>query len=324
MQNLNRISLGGLRAIEAVGRLGNLGRAAEEIGVTPGAISQQILKTEQLLGLTMFDRRPRGLALTARGEEVLPHLSRGMAELSAAVTAAERRASDAIAVSVAPVFAAKWLVWRLSRFNEQHPDIRIRIDATSAMVDPNTDGVEACIRVGTGKWPDVKAVKLVDQRVFPVCSPALAARLVSPKDLARVPVIRDRHEMFGWRTWLEPNGLSEDVLGDGPVFSDASLCLDAAIAGQGVFLAWETLAFDALKAGRLVAPFPGRFRNGFSYWFVVGRHGATIPGVREFETWLRAEMNSDCCPGHQFHGIVASGALPGARIPAIAPGGSAE
>jgi LysR family glycine cleavage system transcriptional activator len=107
-----------------------------------------------------------------------------------------------------------------------------------------------------------------------------------------VPVIRDQGEMFGWNTWLEPNGLDEAILSDGPVFSDAALCLDAAIAGQGVFLAWETLACDALRSGRLVAPFPGRYPNGFAYWYVTGQYARRSQSVRDFETWLRSELEA--------------------------------
>lgn len=290
MRNLSRLHLNGLRAVEAVGRLGSLRAAADEIGVTPGAVSQQILKTEEQLGRALFERRPGGLRPTPLGREVLRHLGDGFAALSAAVAVAERRREDALTISVAPVFASKWLVWRLHRFNTLHPDIRIRIDARVALVDPNTSDVDACIRVGRGDWPGVTAEKLIDQRVFPVCSPALAERLRRPGDLAGVPVIRDRDSAIHWETWLAPNGLDESILGDGPVFSDASLCLDAAIAGQGVFLAWETLAGDAMAFGRVVAPFAGRAPTGIAYWFITARSRPQGGAVRAFRGWLRDEL----------------------------------
>ncbi len=192
MKNLNRIHLNGLRAIEAVGRLGTLRRAADEMGVTPGAVSQQIQKTEQLLGRVLFERLPKGLTPTDIGEEVVRLLSSGMLEISAAVKIAEQRRDDTLTVSAAPVFTGKWLVWRLQKFNEEHPDIRIRVDARQAYVDPNISDVDVCIRVGTGPWPEVYAVKLVDQRVFPVCSPTLSAQIKLPEDLATIPIIRDQ------------------------------------------------------------------------------------------------------------------------------------
>ncbi len=296
MQNLSRINLGGLRAIEAVGRLGSLRAAADEIGVTIGAVSQQVQKTEQQLGRRLFERRPKGLRLTPQGEAVMRHLTAGMSELSAGVALAERRQEHVLTVSVAPVFASKWLVWRLKSFNARHPDIHVRVDATQTMVDPDTSDVDVCIRVGTGDWPGVSASKLIDQRVFPVCSPMLAQQISSPKDLARFPIIRDQGQTFSWNIWLKHNGLDETILGDGPEFSDGSLCLDAAIAGQGVFLAWETVACDALRFGRLVAPFPDRYRTDLAHWFVTGQHVSKSRSVRDFERWLRRELEVSLAP----------------------------
>ena len=97
--------------------------------------------------------------------------------------------------------------------------------------------------------------------------------------------------MFGWNAWLHPNGLDESILGDGPVFSDASLCLDAAVAGQGVFLGWETLACDAISMGRLIAPFPDRYATGIAYWFVTSRSSSSTRAVEAFRDWLKSELS---------------------------------
>ena len=292
MRQLNRVHLNGLRAIEAVGRLGGLRAAADELGVTIGAVSQQVQKTEWQLGRPLFERLPKGIRPSPLGVDVLRRLTAGMAELAAAVALARGDSEAVLTVSAAPVFAGKWLVWRIKSFNEQYPDVRIRIDASVALVDPSFSDVDVCIRVGRGDWPGVHAAKMLDQRVFPVCSPAIGRHLMSPSDLATVPIIRDPEAMAGWDVWLGPNGLDTGILGDGPVFSDASLCLDAAIAGQGVFLAWETLANDAVRMGRLVAPFPGRYRTGISYWFVTGRNTGTSPLVRAFRAWLEQELSA--------------------------------
>ncbi len=292
MQSLNRVHLGGLRAIEAVGRLGSLAAAADEMGVTVGAVSQKVRKAEQQLGRPLFERRPSGLAPTALGAEVVRLLASGMSDLAAAVDLVGRETHDSLTVSVAPVFAEKWLVWRLQDFHDAHPGIPIRVDATIDVVDPNASDVDMCIRAGGGAWPGVEAHKLLDQRVFPVCSTALAERLATPADLADVPIIRDPGAMFGWDVWLEPNGLDEGVLGDGPTFSNASLCLDAAMTGQGVFLAWETLAGDALMSGRLAAPFRDHHASGVGYWLVVPRHARQPKAVQAFETWLREELTA--------------------------------
>jgi LysR family glycine cleavage system transcriptional activator len=296
MHSLNRFHLNGLRALEAAGRLGSLRAAAGELGVTIGAVSQQVLKAEEQFGRPVFERHPKGLKPTPFGQEVLHYLSSGFAEISAGLALAERRREGVLTVSVAPVFASKWLVWRLQRFRELHPDIRIRIDADVALVDPKASDVDVCIRVGRGDWPNVRAERLLDQIVFPVCSPSLAERLRHPRDLAHVPIIREPSPMFGWDAWLGPNGLDEAILGDGPVFSDASLCLDAAVAGQGVFLGWETLACDAIAMGRLTVPFPDRYATGIAYWFVTSRSAPPTRAVQAFREWLKAELGAKTAP----------------------------
>ncbi len=290
MKNLNLVALNGLRAVEAVGRLGSLKAAALELGVTIGAVSQQIQKVEQQLGSKIFIRHPKGLVVNGFGELVMPHLTAGMAELSMALARATESRSSTLVVSVAPVFAAKWLVWRLKKFYDANPSIRIRVDATTALVDPNTSDVDMCIRVGNGPWPGQRTSKLLDQRIFPVCSPAIAETLLRPEKIRTVPVIRDAGALFDWDIWLKPFGLTSADLCEGPTFSDASLCLDAAVAGQGIFLAWETLANDALMAGRVVAPFEGRFSTGAAYWFITRNHSFKAKETAEFERWLRSEM----------------------------------
>lgn len=292
MKNLNRIHLNGLRAIEAVARLGNLRKAADEMGVTPGAVSQQIQKAENQLARILFIRDPKGLSPTPQAADIIQHLAIGMAELSKAVSMAEHRADDILTVSVAPVFAGKWLVWRLKGFNQKFPNIRIRVDATHDMADPNTSDVDACIRVGKGQWPDVDAEKLIIHRVFPVCSPEIAAGISGIDDLSQTPVIRDKNAMFGWDIWLNAYGDAKINLATGPTFSDGSLCLDAAIAGQGVFLAWDTLANDALEAGQLVTPFKGRSPTGLAYWFIVGKNARKTKNILNFELWLKDALSN--------------------------------
>lgn len=289
MKTLNRIPLNSLRAVEAVARLGSLRRAADELGVTIGAVSQQVLLAERQLGLTLFDRQPSGMVATPRGAEVVTLLAEGFAQLAAAVTRA-RRGDDALTVSVAPVFAARWLIWRLPRFSAAHPDIRVRLDARLQLVEPGRDDVDFCLRNGPGPYPGVRAERIFPQVIFPVCAPALADRLRDAADLARVPVIRETEANYGWDEWLGPEGRTEVCPAAGPEFSDAMLCLDAAMTGAGVFLSFETLAADALANGRLVAPFAGRHATRNSYWFVTEAQGRPRRAVAAFAGWLRAEI----------------------------------
>ena len=292
MKNLNRIHLSGLRAVEAVTRLGSLKAAAAELGVTVGAVSQQVQKTEGQLGVQLFERRNRQLVPTVHGLAMQPHLTSAMSSLSTAVATTQRGRDDALTISVAPVFAGKWLVWHLKAFNKLHPDIRVRVEATVDLVDPDTTDVDLCIRVGRGPYPGVNTEKLLSQRVFPVCSPALAEKIREPADIGDLPIIQDRGQVYSWRTWLDLFGLDEDILTEGPTFSDGSLCLDAAIAGQGVFLAWETLAVYAVQAGQVVAPFPQRPATGLSYWLISGRNAPMTRAKKAFGDWLRQELHA--------------------------------
>lgn len=290
MKTLNQIHLSGLRAVEAVARLGSVKAAAEEFGVTVGAVSQQIQRTEAQLGVQLFERQNRLLLPTQHLTAMQPHLTAAMASLSAAVAATQHNKEDTLTISVAPVFAAKWLVWHLKKFNKHHPEIRVRVEATVDLVDPDSTGIDLCIRVGKGPYPDLKAEKLLHQRVFPVCCPALASRVKKPGDILKFPIIRDPGQMFTWKPWLKLFGLEDASLQDGPVFSDGSLCLDAAIAGQGVFLAWETLAYYALQSGQLISPFPDRPATGLKYWLISGSNPSNTKAKQAFREWIKCEL----------------------------------
>ena len=290
MDSLLRYPLGALRAVEAAGRLGSLAKAAEELGVTIGAVSQQVHKAERRLGRPIFLRTPKGLSPTPLGERLLAGLTSGFQQISRALSVAEARAEHILTVTVAPVFAAKWLVPRLKRFHDAWPDLQIRIDASVGLVDFAASDVDVGVRVGAGPWPNVRADHLIDQYLFPVCSPALASQLREIEDLARAPIIRDHGSLTVWDIWLAAHGRSAVSLGPGPTFSDASLCLDAAIAGQGIMIAWPTLAQDALRDGRLVSPFPKPIPTGQAYWLVGPPKGRPSAKVKAFGAWIRAEL----------------------------------
>jgi LysR family glycine cleavage system transcriptional activator len=290
MIHLNRVHLNGLRALEAVGRLGSLQNAADELGVSAGAVSQQIIKAERQLGRTLFERSPRGLVPTELGRAFLIRIGAGFRELDRAVASVRSADDTVLVVSVAPVFAARWLVPRLSRFSQRHPGIKVRIDASVDLIDFDMTDVDLAVRVGAGDWPGVKASFLLPQEVFPVCAPHLAARLKTPEDVLSVPVLRDVNSTIGWDVWLAQFGIAEKQMSEGNSFTDSSLCLDAAIAGQGIMLAWQTLAQDALAAGRLVAPYRERAATGLGYWLVTSAGRQKPAKVRNFERWIVEEI----------------------------------
>ena len=290
MKDLNSVHLNGLRAVEAAGRLGSLQGAAEELGGTMGAVSQQVIKTEKQRGRVLFERSPRGLVATPYGETLLPRLTAGFEVLDKAVATARKRDETILTISVAPVFAARWLVSRLDRFAARHPDIRLRIDATTSLVNLEASDVDIGIRVGRGNWPGARVELLLEQQVFPVCSPAMAERLRRPEDILTVPAVIDAHSMFTWETWLREVGLAGGQMIMRHSFNDASLCLDAAIAGQGVMLAWQTLAGTSIVDGRLVMPYPARAKTGFAHYFVTPPSRRETATVLAFKQWVRDEI----------------------------------
>lgn len=290
MRELNRIHLNGLRALEAAARLGSLQKAADELGVTPGAVSQHVIRAERQLGRAVLERSREGFRATEFGAAILPRLAAGFRELDAAVASARRHEADILTISVAPVLASKWLVPRLARFSQRSPDIRVRLDATTVLVDLETSDVDVAVRVGPGGWPGVRAEKFLEQEIFPVCAPALAARLREPRDLLSVPVVRDANSSFSWTPWLAQFGLSDGDLRPGHSFTDAAMALDAAIAGQGVMLGWQILAEQALRAGTLVQPFAQRVGLGASYYLVTSPNRREERKVSAFKAWIREEI----------------------------------
>lgn len=290
MADLDRLPLTGLRAAEAVGRLGSLSRAAQELSITAGAVSQRITKLEALIGRPLFHRLPGGMVPTDLGAEMMVPLSRAMGDLGHAVALAGAAHHTALTISVAPLFASRWLVWRLGRFQALHPGIRVRVDPGAALADPLRGEADVCLRAGRGRWPGVTAEQLAPHRVFPVCAPALAPRLRGPGDLVHVPIIREGAAMDDWAVWLTGTGVSPDDLAPGPVYADGGLCLDVAMTGQGVFLAWEKLAMDALDRAQVVEPFARRAVTPAGLWFVTAPGADRRPPVRLLRDWLRAEL----------------------------------
>ena len=290
MKNLNVVHMNGLRALEAVGRLGSLQAAADELGVSVGAISQQVIKTEGQLGHAIFERTGKGLVATEIGRPILARLTDGVQKLSEAVALAQRRDNNCLTISVAPVFASRWLVRRFDNFAREHPEIVLRIDATMRLIDPAISDIDLGIRVGDGHWTDVQSELILEQRVFPVCAPELAKGLHTPADVLALPAVIDSQAMFQWDVWLRAAGLEGRRVNERHVFNDASLCLDAVMAGQGVMLAWQTLTADVIAEGRLAAPFGIRAKTGYGHYFITAKGARDSRKVQIFKTWLRREL----------------------------------
>jgi LysR family glycine cleavage system transcriptional activator len=294
--------LNALRAFAAAARHLSFARAAEELFVTPAAVSQQVKLLEDHLGRPLFRRTHRALLLTDDGQALLPGLLEAFARMDESLAALEALDEGGIlTVSMAPSFAAKWLVPRLERFQTLHPDIDVRVTASMALVSFADDGVDCAIRYGLGQYPGLVVQKLLDESVVPVCSPALrAARAVgSAAEMLRdVTLLHDDSPEQDascptWRMWLKAAGITGVDAARGLHFNQASLVLEAAIAGRGAALAKAQLAADDLRAGRLVRLFATSQPVAFAYYFVCPPTRATLRKVALFRAWILAEAATD-------------------------------
>ncbi|PAP95849.1 LysR substrate-binding domain-containing protein [Mesorhizobium wenxiniae] len=289
MAMLNRVHLNGLRAVETVARLGSLSAAASELNVSASAVSQQVKRTEEQLGQALFERTASGLVLTEFGTVFTARLGAGFRELAQAIALADEASECTLVVSVAPAFASKWLLPRLSRHFARHPNVLLRIDASVRIADLDRSDIDIAIRLGDGTWPGGRAELLLAQEVFPVCVPVIANKLKSIEDLALTCAITDERSMITWESWFEAAGVKPVTFLKGARFTDPMLCLESAIAGHGVMLGWQLLAADALADGRLVAPFGVRAKSGLGYWLVTSAAKTESRKVRDFKIWIREE-----------------------------------
>lgn len=284
------IPLNALRAIEIVARRGALAPAAEELGVTPGAVSQHIRRAEERLAVQLFERTPRGLVPTPELARQLPHLAHGFDTLAGALAALRPDAETSLSITVGSMFASLWLVPRLGRFAALHPEIELRLVATSKFLDLGRQDIDCGVRFGLGVWPEVDATLFGRRSYSPFCSPELARKLREPDDLAQVQVIRDESSLLHWDAWLEAAGVAVPPAMTGPSFTDPLLAYEAALAGQGVLLVMDMLMVDALATGRLVRPFPVAVESEYAHWFVSAAGRRLRKPARLFRDWLEAEI----------------------------------
>ena len=297
--------LNALRAFVAAARHLSFSRAAEELFVTPAAVSQQVKLLEDHLGHVLFRRTNRALLLTDEGQALLPGLAEAFALMHHALASLETLDDTGVlTVSMAPSFAAKWLVPRLESFQSLHPDIDVRVTASMNLVAFADDGVDCAIRYGLGQYPGLVVDKLLDESVVPVCSPALRGMGAPPDLLRDVTLLHDDSPEQDascptWRMWLKAAGIDGVDAGRGLHFNQASLVLEAAIAGRGAALAKVQLAGEDLRSGRLVRLFDVSQPVAFGYYFVCPPAKAAQRKVALFRDWIIAEAQGarDSAPG---------------------------
>lgn len=289
-------SLNALRAFEAAARHLSFKQAARELHVTPGAVGQQIRRLEADLAVKLFERRTRAVMLTEAGQGYLPVVRQAFQKISDATERlSPARKVRMLTVSMLSSFAAKWLVPRLGRFQERHPDIDVRITTSGRLVDFSREDVDVAIRHGLGRYPGLRSWRLLSEDMTPVCSPALLdgpRPLRRPDDLRHHTLLHDQARR-DWTLWLQALGVNGVDSARGPSFSDDGLMLQAAIDGQGVALGRGALIERDMAEGRLVAPFDVRLPSDFAYYLVCPEAPADHPNIAAFRDWLLTEVGQD-------------------------------
>lgn len=250
-----------LRAFDAAARLNSFSRAAEELGITHGAVSHRIREIEERLGTTMFERRGNSMEPTATARQLLPVVRQSLDLIASVFPPPTIVGQQVLKIGVLPSFAANWLVPRLNAFHATHPDIAITLDARLEMSKIGARGVDAAIRYGNGRWPGVSVERLLGDTLFPACSPEYCARMGidGQGDFGRCHLLRN--SWHPWTPWFHKAGLVMTEPSNSVPYDDAGLMLDATLAGHGVGLVRKIIAHDALATGRLCDCPRSRYRS---------------------------------------------------------------
>lgn len=291
------LPLNGLRAFEASARHLSFTRAGLELSVTQAAVSHQVKGLEARLGVKLFRRLPRGLALTDEGQALLPALREAFERLGQAVERFEGgRMREILAVGAVGTFAVGWLLPRLARFGAEHPFVDLRLSTNNNRVDLAGEGLDCAIRFGDGAWHGTEAVRLFAAPLTVLTAPALAQRLSRPGDLAGEVLLRS-YRADDWPSWFAAAGEACPPL-RGPVFDSSFVMAEAAAQGAGAALAPASMFERDLASGRLVQPFATEAGHG-AYWLTWLKSRAPSPALDAFRGWLTSEI------GSQEAGLVA-------------------
>lgn len=286
--------LNGLRAFDVSGRRLSFRAAADELGVTQGAVAQQVRQLEAQLNVMLFDRLPKGLALTAAGRTYHNRVAAAFRELRSA-TAQLKPEPGKVLISVTPTFASKWLIPNLPDFTENHPNIDLRILATEKLSSFHSDGIDLAIRQGTPPFgASVDATLLFEQKVIAVAAPSLLhgeERPIRADTLSRLHKIHDTHDL--WPRLMAEIGVS-DQSKRGLQLSQTALAVDAALSGQGVALVSRFLVLNELSDGKLVD-------LGFSvttaeqdFYLLALRKSASVAAIEDVVFWLKSKAGDAC------------------------------
>ncbi|SFL47202.1 transcriptional regulator GcvA [Shimia aestuarii] len=284
-----------LRAFEAAARHMSFAMAANELNVTPAALSFQIKSLEEHLGQPLFLRLNRAVKLTEAGRALAPGTSEGFQSLTAAWRAARRlQDTNTLNVTAGPAFTAKWLAPRLYEFARAHPEVDLRFSATLRIMDFDRDEVDVAIRFGYGPDPGLFSMPLRNEWITPVMTPELAAQYPTPESLRHAPLMFDDSIDFldppcDWPTWFRAVGMDFTPT-HGPHFSQADHAVDAALAGAGIVLGRRAMVVKDIHEGRLVAPYKRALETKAHFRFLCRKGAETRPQIAAFRAWMLAEI----------------------------------
>lgn len=288
--------LNAIRAFEAAARHMSITLAADELSVTPGAVSRQIKSLEETLGLQLLKRGHRQISLTRQGAEYYRAVARAIESLRDATRRLKRRSQrKQLKIRAYTTFAMRWLIPRLSEFHAAHPDVEVLLKASLEPVDFRKEDIDGAIRLGDGHWPGTRSLRLLDNILAPVASPELlkkGPKLKRPADLAHHTLLHTIARPDDWAYWLEAaGGASQLDPRAGMTYESSAMSYAAAIEGQGVAMAQLFLVEKDLEEGRLVMPFKKTLDMGdFTYYLLTPSHRDEPAHMKTFRLWMMEQF----------------------------------
>ena len=289
-----------LIAFEAAARLGSYGAAAEALSVTPGAITQQISRLEEFVGIVLFRPHGRGRRLTAGGEQLYKAVAIGLEHIASAITRIKTQdGPETLTISAPLAFTGLWLVPRIVNFRREHPDIALRFVSADTDLDPVQENLSLAVRYGNGDWPHLRVTPLLTPQVFPVCTEGYlrsCGRIESMSDLLEKTLL-DREESgpgsfsISWTNWLDRLGVVADAPRNRIFFNSYEIVVRAALAGQGIALGVDVLVDDLVRQGLLISPIDARLHWREGYYLVSPKREPVTRQMKLFSDWLLSEVS---------------------------------
>lgn len=285
--------LNSLRLFEAAARLQSFKAAADELLLTPSAVSHGIQSLEEWLGTPLFERTPRGLNLTSAGRDYYPAVRDALSSLAmGSERASGTRGGNRLAISAAPTFATRWLVPRLPHFRARHPDITVTIDTAQDRADLSDTAVDLAIRMGRGDWNGLIADRLFAEELVPVCAPVLAGQFAGAPRLEETRLIHVTTVSEDWTYWAGAAGLPPPAAARGLRFDTIQMAFDAACQGLGIVIGRKPLVNAELESGRLQSLWPPVVKSSVAYWLVCSPARSHEPAIAAFRDWMAGQATA--------------------------------